>query len=204
MSLPNVTTTPPGGWRYTVPETSKEIGPFSGWDQLRENLIEHYRSTGYAIPLNLFELVEAQICSKQSDYCAGASVSSRLYVAMGAIGHTFHTALSCLRTLASNARGEKPSQELAESRSKVCASCPENKEVVDCSRCNMTALNSLIERSVGAKKTAHDGALKFCSVCHCNLRAKIWTRHEAIWKHTNDSDKERFPESCWLKTELPK
>lgn len=201
MSLPNTTTTPPGGWRYTVPETIKEVGPFSGWDQLREKLIEHYRSTGYAIPQNLFQLVEVQICSKQPEYCAEPTVMNRLYAAMGSIGHTFHTALSCLRTLVSNSTAEKPTQAMAESRASVCAACPENKDVVGCSRCNMGTLNSLIQKAVGAKKTESDGLLKFCSVCHCNLRAKIWTNRESIWKHTSEADKKRFPETCWLKTE---
>lgn len=203
MSLPNYTTTPPGGWRYQVPETGRIVGPFSGWDQLKTNLTEHYRSTGYSIPEKLFEMVEAQICEKQTEYCAPPTIASRLFLAMGAIGHTFHTALSCLRTLASNSVGEKPTQELAESRAKVCAVCPENKEIVGCSRCNIGSLNSFIQKVVGAKKTESDGALKFCGVCHCNLRAKIWTGREAIWKHTSDADKVKFPESCWLKKEIP-
>ncbi len=183
-----------------MPETGRTVGPFSGWDQLRTNLQEHYRSTGYPVPENLFVLVESQICNQQPNYCTDSS-GGVISGVMSSVSHTFHTAYSCLRTLISNLSGEKPTQQLAESRAKVCASCSENRPVVGCSRCNMGSLNSLIEKAVGAKRTQSDGSLKFCGICHCNLKAKIWTNREAIWKHTSDKDKGRFPDSCWLKTE---
>src|SRR6188474_974395 len=67
--FPNYVNTPPGGWRYVVPETGKTIGPFSNWKQLRDVLAGHYMSAGYDMPGDIFEKVEAQICNNFPEYC---------------------------------------------------------------------------------------------------------------------------------------
>lgn len=207
LKLPNLDTTPPNGWRYEVPETGKTIGPFASWPQLRGILHDYYRSTGYPLPDGLYQKVQDQICQREQEYCGGEpTLTERIIGAVKAVNHTFHAAHRCLVTLVSNRAGggEKPSMEVAEARAKTCVACPENKEIAGCTGCNMRSLNGLIEKLAGAKKTSVDSSLKFCAVCHCNNRAKIWTKHEAIWLHMRDSEKERLPETCWLKTEAPK
>lgn len=207
LRLPNLDTTPPNGWRYAVPETGKTIGPFASWAQLKIYLTEHYRSTGYEMPVDIFTKVHDWICEREQEYCGGEPTVmdkfDRLVAAVKGLNHTFHAAHRCLVTLVSNRGGgsEKPTMEKAEARARTCVACEKNAEIAGCTGCNMKSLNGLIERLAGAKKTEVDSQLKFCTVCHCNNRAKIWTKHEAIWKHMRPGEKEKLPETCWLKTE---
>jgi len=203
--LPNYTNSPPGGWRYVVPETGKTIGPFSGRKQLKDVLGGHYQSAGYTMPGDILDKVEAQICENYPEYCGEAPQGyvERFVEGTKSLYHTFSAARQCLATLVSNraGSGERPTQELREARAKTCVECPMNQEIQKCSHCNLSTLNSLINKLAGAVKTKYDDQLKFCAVCHCNLRAKIATKHEAIWNHMPQSQKERLPENCWLVTE---
>jgi hypothetical protein len=211
--LPNYTNSPPGGWKYLVPETGKTIGPFSGWKQCSEILRGHYLSAGYEMPKDIFEKVEAQICGNFPEYCGEPPKGyvERFIAGVKSAYHTFHNAKQCLITLVSNraGSGERPSQELLDSRAKTCSECPMNLPIIECSTCNMATLNSLIQKLAGAGKTMYDDKLQFCAVCHCNLKAKIATKHEAIWTHMAREQKERLPRegvngstiTCWLISE---
>ena len=200
--FPNYTNSPPGGWKYVVPETGKTIGPFSGRKQLQDILGGHYHSSGYTMPSDILDKVEAQICGNYPEYCGEPPKGyvERLVAGTKSLYHTFSAARRCLVILVSNraGSGERPSQELRESRAKTCAECPMNQEIQKCSHCNMETLNSLINKLAGTVKTQYDDQLKFCAVCHCNLRAKIATKHEAIWNHMPKSQKDRLPQACWL------
>jgi hypothetical protein len=157
------------------------------------------------MPGDIFERVEAQICSNYPEYCGEPPQGyvERFAARVKSAYHTFHNARNCLATLVSNraGSGERPSQALLEARAGTCSECLMNLPIQDCSTCNKTALNSLIQKLVGAGKTQYDSQLQYCAVCHCNLRAKIATKHEAIWRHMPQAQKDRLPASCWLITE---
>lgn len=203
--LPNLTNTPPGGWRYTVPETGIVRGPFSGWHQLYDDLKSHYQATGYKIPENIFDLVEQSICKDFPEYCgAPTSFIQRVGNALKSMGHTFNAAHRCLITLVSHraGSGERPSQQQINARAEVCASCPMNQDLEFCSTCNIATLNRLVQKIAGSMTTPFDAQLKSCAVCHCNLKAKIATKHEAIWNFMPEDQKKLLPETCWIKTEF--
>src|SRR6188768_968001 len=61
-TLPNTHTSPPGEFQYRVPQTGQFFRA-SNWPQLQEQLIAHYRATGYPAPANLYEAVEDFICA---------------------------------------------------------------------------------------------------------------------------------------------
>jgi hypothetical protein len=198
--LPNKTETPPGGWRYTVPETSKTVGPYSGITQLLENLKGHYHAAAYEQPGNLPELIEKQICDENPEYCGEEGVPSMTQRFLKETKHTFHAALRCLATLVSHraGSGERPQLADQERRALTCVACPKNQPIQQCSTCNNKSLNNLIEKIAGAKKTSVDAQLQYCEVCHCGLRAKIATMHSAIWTHMPENQKKQLPESCWI------
>lgn len=208
--FPNYTTTPPGGWRYAVPEVgNKIVGPFSSWIQLKDNITARYGSAGYAVPPDIFEKVQDYICEQEPEHCGEPG---RVGMFSGpsekATFHTFHAAAQCIQTLVSHraGSGERPDMELQEKRAKVCAACPENQSVQGCSMCNFKTLNGLIKKIVGAKVTSVDKELKYCAVCHCSTAAKVATKHQAIWNHMPDKQKARLPRegvdgaklTCWL------
>ncbi len=205
-TLPNLTNTPPNGWRYVVPETGKRIGPFSGWVQLREQLAAHYKTAGYNMPGDIFERVQTAICDAEPAYCGDEDAAPAPLPLMAATRHTFHAAVQCLSTLMSHraGSGERPSLDVQESRARVCAACPENTDVQGCSVCSWNTLKGLIEKLAGAKKTSVDAQLKFCGVCHCSTKAKVATKHEAIWTHMPERQRKALPASCWILTEAGK
>src|SRR6185369_15592310 len=194
-TLPNLVNTPPGGWQYVVPDTGKTIGPFNGWNQLRENLERYYQSVAYPLPKNLFELVEQQICESQPEYCGAPHTESPVGKLYRETKHSFHAALQCLSTLVSHraGSGEKPPIEQQEARAAVCVECPMNQDTQACSVCNIKTLGGLIKKLVGAKVTSYDSRLKFCAVCHCANAAKVATKHEAIWSHMPQQQKDKLP-----------
>jgi hypothetical protein len=198
----NYSDTPPGGWRYAVPEVgSKLVGPFTNWPQLLENLKVRYNAAGYPIPSNIYDKVQDYICEQQPEYC-GEPGTVGMYSGPSekATFHTFHAAMQCLQTLISHraGSGERPDMELQEARAKVCVECPENQDTQGCSMCNVKALSGMIKKLVGAKVTSVDKRLKFCAVCHCSTAAKVATKHEAIWKHMPERQKANLPSTCWL------
>lgn len=202
-ALPNTVTTPPGGWRFKIPETGKVIGPFSGYKQLADQLGTYYFSTGYPPPKDLFNVVQEYICAEQPEYCGAPAPESSIGRAYKETKHTFHMALQCLNTLVSHraGSGERPSFELQEKRAAVCVQCPMNQDTQACSVCNLRTLGGLIKKLVGAKVTSYDSRLKFCAVCHCANAAKVATKHEAIWAHMPERQREALPPTCWLVTE---
>lgn len=197
-----------------VPETGRRTGTFSSWPQLERVLKDHYSSAGYEMPKDIFDKVEAQICANYPEYCGDPETGfmDRVTDAIGNLRHTFQNARQCLVTLVSNraGSGERPTQELLEARAAVCVECPMNQELQSCSHCNSDTLNGLVEKLAGARKTPYDSKLKSCAVCHCHLRAKIATKHEAIWNHMNKAQKDALPRegingstiTCWIVSEL--
>ena len=202
-ALPNEVNTPPNGWRYVVPETGKRIGPFAGWVQLRNQLAGHYKAAAYEMPADIKERVVAHICAEEPAYCGDPSAAPVVQSFAQATSHTYHAAVQCLRTLVSHraGSGERPDQALQEKRAQICAACPENTDVQPCSVCGWSVLKGLIEKLAGSKTTSVDAKLKFCAVCHCSTKAKVATKHEAIWNHLPERQRKALPETCWLITE---
>lgn len=208
-TLPNITNVPPGGWEYKIPETGKVVSG-SNLNDIRGKIDSQLIGGGYQIPVDINQKIEAYMCGleRMNGYCEERPTSifdtaPKSLTAAGNLYHTFHAAVQCLRTLITHrgGTGERITQEQAETRAAVCATCPKNTTVSGCSKCNDGVIGQLINKIVGAGKTSRDGELKFCEVCHCNLSAKIWTKHEAIFKHMPEGQKKSLPESCWILTE---
>jgi hypothetical protein len=206
ITLPNITNCPPGGWEYKLPETERIVNG-SNLHELLEKIQSAYAGAGYQAPADLELKVEAYMCGleRMQGYCEDRSDSifskmKRSLFQAGNLAHTFHAAVQCMKSLISHVggTGEKITQEVAESRASVCAVCPKNSDVTGCKNCNKGVIGQLIQRVVGARKTLHDGQLKFCDVCHCYTAAKIWVKHEAIWKHMPEGQKKALPETCWI------
>lgn len=201
--LPNLTNTPPNGWRYRVPHTNHLVGPYSGWPQLRDNIAAHYRAAAYELPPDLFDKVHAYICEQEPNYCGDPVTAPAGHDYLAATKHTFHAAIQCLRTLVSHraGSGERPTDAQQEQRAQVCAACPENSPIQQCSVCSWATLKGLVEKLAGARPTTVDAKLQFCGVCHCSTKAKVATKHDAIWKFMSEGQKQRLPAPCWIKTE---
>lgn len=209
--LPNVVTAPPRMWQFKVPETGYHVRNEPSLQSCKANVEQHLRASGYPIPNDLAFLIEEYICSlpELQDYCEERAqstmrISKEQKGAEQNKGHTFSGAVQCLKTLYGHlVSGQaRPTQELAEARAATCVGCPNNSDVQGCSNCNKNIITQLITKIVGSKNTSKDGSLRYCSVCHCNLKAKVWVKHSAIWKHTSEEQKKQLPqETCWIISE---
>ena len=206
LTLPNLTNCPPGGWEYKIPETGKSVSG-SNLNELLARIQSQYAGAGYQVPADIEMKIEAYMCGleRMQGYCEDRVHSifekvEKSLIRSGSLAHTFHAAVQCLRTLISHigGTGEKITQEKAESRAGVCAGCSKNQDVAGCKNCSKGIIGQLVQRVIGARKTSHDGQLKFCEVCHCYAAAKVWVKHEAIWKHMPESQKKALPEECWI------
>ena len=195
--LPNTYTAPPGEWQYRVPQTGQFFRA-SNWPQLQEQLIAHYRATGYSAPADLFGEVEKFICMNNPDYCD--SNAPAMKQAMFYLSHSFTNVLTGTKTLASWVAKGRPyvTQEQAEARATVCSSCPYNLPPEGCSGCNKSVLKDAVMLVVGKKSTSRDGQLASCRICGCVIQAKIHLPLDSITDHMPLERQHALPDHCWI------
>ncbi len=200
--LPNRTSSPPGGWRCKVPETGQTFTGVSEY-QLITQLKAHYKANGYPEPEDYKAMIEADICSKQPDYCTG---NNPTYLPVE--GFTFHTVLQGTRTIGqwlwrSGLKGARQyvPQVQEDARAKVCLSCPFNDEPQGCTSCNSRAMKEALKIVVGNRPSTYGSQLKSCRICQCNLEAKTKLPHDVLYDNMTDEQKAKLPAYCWLVTE---
>lgn len=202
LHLPNLTTSPPGEWRYRVPESGQHFHG-SNWPELQGKLTAHYNAAGYPLPDDLFERVEAYICAGAQGYCVEEATGMPPRDAT-ALALTFHVVLQGTRTLASwwikHGRKHVP-QEQADKRAAICAMCIQNQEPQGCTACNNATMKDAVSLIIGKRSTPFDSQLKACLICMCNLKGKVHIPHAPLWDNTPDAQRERLPAHCWLLTE---
>jgi hypothetical protein len=97
--------------------------------------------------------------------------------------------------------GGKPvAQELADSRSKICAGCPKNVP----GDWYTTAPAELIRATLSARsdlklETPYDDKLQSCEACRCLLKLKCFCPLDHILKGTKAEIMDEFPPACWIK-----
>jgi hypothetical protein len=202
--LPNTTTSPPGQWRYRMPETGQSFGPLPDLETLLAQVRASYKANGYDIPNDLPARIEAHICDDIPEYCTGNDPVLGTYNAslLGQAAHTFHSAVACLKALSGHVRsGERVEIQTAEVRASICLACPRKVEVSGCSSCNKATLVEAVKKIAGARTTSLDGALRYCGVCDCSQSAIIWINRDAKLKSMSDAQQKLLPATCWLVTE---
>lgn len=191
---------PPGEWQFRVPQTGQYFKG-SNWPQLQEQLLAHYRASGYSPPEDLYGAVEEFICSNNPDYCDGDAPALKL--ALHQLSHSFTNVLTGTRTLASWVAKGRPyvSQQQAEDRAAVCVGCPFNTPAESCSSCNKGVLKDAVMLVIGKKSTSRDAQLASCRICGCSIPAKLWLPLDSITDHMPLDRQAALPDHCWVKTE---
>lgn len=97
-------------------------------------------------------------------------------------------------------------RELAESRAKVCAACPQNDVTSGLSSVFVESTAKGILALLGALKdldisTSVDDKLGVCKACSCPTRAKVYCPIEVIVEHTTPEVKGALDVSCWIRSE---
>lgn len=198
LALPNRIQGPPGGWRYTVPETGQF---FSGVteQQLTERLAAHYKANGLEMPPNIADLIEAFICSEAAGYCVPTTLPPLPWVKVGSAA--FHLVLSATRRLAGDPREQLVAPAQAAARAATCLNCPQHAPLEGCSRCNISVFQEAVRLLVGKRTTPHDEKLEVCRLCSCSLKAKVHMPLARLQSMTTPDIWEALPTACWMKTE---
>lgn len=190
--IPNLDMTPPGGWRYFVPETKTWFRNYLALSDLVSALGQHYRANQLVPPSGLEQRIINAMCPElppnwcQYEGSAKPPVSRPL---------TFNDVVTGTRILLSWQMEGRPkvSPEEADRRAEICARCDRNVQPSGCPTCN-SPLRKIVEAFVGAEKTKYDNELRVCRECGCSLKAKIWFPLDLL-----QTDKTNLPDWCWLK-----
>lgn len=188
---------PPGGWRYTVPETGVTIT--AGYvRRLRQKVEAHLDANSLPIP-DEEDLVDA-ICRESGHgepWCGAAKPKDFMtisqFVTKGNVSRALKTVMHVLRDRAF------VSPEIAASRMAVCTSgnngepCPHLTSIGLGCRSGCSEEIREMERIIGKKEDNMEPA---CGACGCLLRAKV-----RIANATLDKAEKKHPvqywEKCW-------
>ena len=167
--------TPPGGWRYTDPDTGFYF------DERYSSLLElvgrvkQYRLFNELAPIpNLSLVIEDWLCCQDRDrmdiHCREVKIVSRT------LRQYLKGAQASAKMIAA---GEKAyvSQQVADARAEMCVGCRSNKKNNKHSRLERYT-DKYVESMVGNRKTSFDDKLFSCEVCSCPLRAKVHVSHK--------------------------
>ena len=202
LTLPNFNVCPPGGWRWTCPQTGKMIPnhPAATWGELQDAISEYCIAN--SIPVPVAAVVIDELCHQlPSGYCRDTDARQITPLAGKKLrwSSIFQGTLTLGETLV---RGKKlVAQEVADARAAVCATCSLNQPAPGCQGCASRTARELVGRFIGDRKTQFDNELKACNACLCELRVKIWVPKDIILHWMPAEQLKLCPETCWLLNE---
>lgn len=167
--------TPPGGWRYTDPDTGFFFNErYSTLSELTGR-VKQYRLFNNLLPIpNLSLVIEDWLCCQErmEVHCRDVKIVSR-------------TLKQYLKGAEASAKmmlaGEQAyvSQQIADARAEVCAGCRHNKKNDKHSRLERYT-DKYVQSMVGDRKTSLDDKLFTCEICSCPLRPKVHVSQKII------------------------
>ena len=211
LSFNNPNTTPPGLYRYRIPELTGEaaiVKDCYAYNDLEAEVVARYKRNGKSPPGDLRQQITDQLCPQlPRGWCRDGN---RLVGFFTDLLHAFQRILQGTITLADywTASGKKRvSTEEIQRRSAICNLCPFNQAPTGCASCSMGALNRVVEAAVGGDRLPSDAGLEACAVCGCNLRVKVRIESEILLRHMPESQLMQLPPEhgnypgCWLRAD---
>lgn len=190
-------TVPPGGWRYRVPETGFVINSWS-WNALVPKIEAHYKANALKAPANLEQLVIDYACDTYAK-CEEGGVPNRVARNVFKALHVNEVIRFTQTYWDALKRGEKVTQDEANRRASICASCPFNQQPDGCTGCNSRTIKAIVSTISQAGRTPHDGQLQSCRFCGCFIQSLIWYPLDTLQKFTDAAENEELPDHCWKK-----
>ena len=185
--------TPPCGWEYNIPETNVIIKSDS-FDELIRDVLDHYILNKIKVPADINQLIVDYICLRSpSIYCSNSK--SLVYTPSDVLNGT-----SAFALMIRLGKGAFVSEEVAEKRASICASCPMNVQNPGCFTCK--GFKSLVNRIKGKRKTTLDKDLKVCGICKCFIQALVHVDKKILQETTRKKQIKKYPDFCWKKKEL--
>lgn len=168
----NHSESPPRGWTWTQPESGKTFHHYAREPFLNQ-IRDHRLSNGYTITADWKEELDDQLCRDNPDWFP--KTCGRVGAKSGPRRLSFAATISFLEMLGKWALSGSPyvSQEEAEERASICASCPNNVSGdFGCGNCS-AKVNQAISIIGGKRTTKLDDKLFSCGICSCQLKSAV-------------------------------
>jgi hypothetical protein len=192
---------PPDGFTYTHPETGHKTEATDPYTWV-EKAKEHRRANGLPIPDDLFEQMQAQLCSRlPPDLCTYQTGDPQWVNTRLSWGDIMDVAKIYLEW----SKQGKPfvSQEEAERRAIICRGCHLNIRVQGCGGVCQT-IAKMVTETKGEHKTSSDSQLLNCGVCHCVNSSQVWFPLTMLEINDSESRQSQYPISfCWKNRQSP-
>lgn len=191
---------PPGGWRYTVPQTGVTLtAPF--FRPLYQKVVAHMAANGIEVGEDFRSVVEHGACIETKppgSWCAVAkpkAVQSNRPAALLLYVDRF------LRSVWHALKDRKfESEEVVAHRISVCKNCPLRSDLpAGCLSCFSLVKSVLkfIERNPNRITPDEDGVVRnACGACWCLIDAKVLLPNSTLDK-AEGSERPAYWEGCW-------
>ena len=183
---------PPGGWRYTVPETGMKLTGATP-KTLRNRIGDHLRANGLPVPDN--DTLDSRICEFMAlgaPYC-GPPVKDPVEGIKKNL--TLNDAHRFLKTVLAAVQARRfVSREEAQRRMAVCAKCPLAGNIGGCLTCS--GLISTIVKLVAGLVPEGIPGRPFCLACGCLVRAKVTLPNDVL-DEAEEGNTPAYHADCW-------
>jgi hypothetical protein len=199
LTLARPNSTPPGGWRWTDPNTLTLIQA-NTFDSLVKDAETHRRVNNLPPIPDIRIIVMDQICRRipselshgatagvVGSFKANPSPRNNALVAKFSISESLSRTLVLLRAFRSQV-----SQAEAERRAAICLACPLNTQEQVCYSCSIKG--TIDQWLGGSRTTGSDNMLALCGVDGTFSKAMVHVKAE--YKANGG-----FPDGCWKKCE---
>lgn len=202
LSLRTLVETPPGGHRFFCEPTKRWIpvdAPAHNYHDLRDAVVSHYKANNLQPPPDLDRVIQDQECSRlPAGWCKDE------YGNFNFDGTDCSSLQALVQGTATLAEWKLKGSVIVEDtevmrRSQICAKCPFNGVVANCSVCGMKAVKDIVDKIVGGNALATDTSLQHCTICCCSLQAKVRIPLDILRHHTPEKQMARLPDHCWIK-----
>ena len=181
---------PPDGYRW--------VDPLDGWISHAwdygtwvEQAVKHYRVNERAVPDDLGEQMQEQLCLTLPPGWCNYDDPNRPRVNPSLDWNDVQRGIATFgRWIAQGAKFADQAE--AERRAAICTRCYLNVQVSECAACQ-----AMVQEVVRNRSTRSDYALRACAVCKCMLRAKVHFPTN-ILDRENASVQQMYPGHCWL------
>lgn len=191
MHLKSLTKMPPGGWRYTQPETGHAMSGITFRTLLSKVGIHRANQKITSPTNNMAGEVEDAICQALSpeDQVAWCVTGMRTVKSI-----SWTEVAAFLKTAAVWVAGgqELVAPQEAERRAAICTGCPLNVGLHGCGICQR-ALQEVREKILN-RGTSKDSVLQACGVCGCDNKTQVHVPLEVLRRGRAGL---QYPAWCW-------
>ena len=197
-------TSPSGGWKIKVPKTGIEFKHYD-YKSICNAYRSHCNANGIFLTPRWEEEFISEMCKQNPHWGNSCTKINMKNIQKRKI--SVSSVLSFLNMMKAWAQSTISgnsafvSQEEAEKRASICASCPMNATLqFSCGAC-MSAVITLISSIIGNRKTERDKDLGACLVCSCSLKAAVHVPVDVQKESLPEDIKKEFDKitHCWKK-----